>query len=48
LPKDNVEGVSGVWANPDEPKTRRESKRTVAPRKCLLPHFAGLELKLGK
>jgi hypothetical protein len=48
LPKDNVEGVSEVCANADEPRARRESKRKVPPRNSFVPYFAGLELELWK
>jgi hypothetical protein len=48
LPKDSVEGVNGVWANADEPGTRRETKRAVLPKKRSIPCFAGLELELWK
>jgi hypothetical protein len=48
LPKDSVEGVNLTWANADEPGTRRDSTRTVAAKNCLVPYFAGLELKLWK
>jgi hypothetical protein len=48
LPKDNAGGVNRVWANADAPRTRRESKGTVPPKKHLGPYFAGLELELWK
>ena len=47
-PKDKVEGVNGVWANPDPPGTRRKIKRTVTPKNSFVPYFAGLELELWK
>jgi hypothetical protein len=48
LPKDSVAGVNVVCANADEPRTSRESKRTVPPKNALVPYFAGLELELWK
>jgi len=48
LPKDNFEGVSEVCANAGEPRTRRESKRTVPPMNSFVPYLAGLELQLWK
>jgi hypothetical protein len=44
LPKDNVAGANGVWANADETRTRKESKRAVPPQNRMVPHFAGLKL----
>jgi hypothetical protein len=46
LPKDSVEGVSGVWANAGEPATKRETNRKVPPKNSILTHFVGLELEL--
>jgi hypothetical protein len=46
LAGETVTGV--VWANADELRTSRESKRTVPPKKRFVPHFAGLELELWK
>jgi hypothetical protein len=43
-----VEGVSLIWANTDEPRTTRKSKRTVPPENSFVPYFAGLELKRWK
>jgi hypothetical protein len=48
LPKDSAEGVNLTCANADEVKTRRKSKRTVPPKKRLVPYFAVLELELWK
>jgi len=48
LPKESVEGVSLTWANADEERTRRESKRAVPPKSRLVRYFAGLELELWK
>jgi hypothetical protein len=47
-PKDSVEGVNLTWADADEVKTRRKSKRAVPPKNRLVPYFAGLELELWK
>jgi hypothetical protein len=44
LPKDNAEGVNVVWANADDPGTRRKSKRAVPPKNRLVPCLAGLKL----
>jgi hypothetical protein len=41
-----VEGVNLIWANADEPGTRRQSKRAVPPKNRFVPHFTGLELTL--
>jgi hypothetical protein len=43
-----VEGVNLIWANADQPVTRRESKTTVRPKKRSVPYFADLELELWK
>jgi hypothetical protein len=48
LPKDNAGGVSGVWASAEEPRTRRESKRAIPPKKRLVPYCACLKPELGK
>jgi hypothetical protein len=48
LPNDNVEGVNGIWANPDEPRTRRKSKRPVPPKNSFVPCCGGLKLELCK
>jgi hypothetical protein len=37
-----------VCANAHEPGMKRESKRTVPPKKRFVPYFAGLELELWK
>jgi hypothetical protein len=39
-----VEGLDLTWANAEEPRTRKKSKRAVPPKKLLIPYFAGLEL----
>lgn len=36
------ERFKGVWANPTEPRPRRQRKRKVPPRNRLFPLFAGL------
>jgi len=43
-----AEGVNLIWANADQPGTRRESKKAVRPKNGSVPYFAGLELELGK
>jgi hypothetical protein len=48
LPKDSVAGVNVLWADADEPRTRRERRRTVPPKNSFVPYFAGLELELRK
>jgi hypothetical protein len=48
LPKDNVAGVNVAWANADEPRTSRQSKRRIPPKNTLVPCFAALELELWK
>jgi hypothetical protein len=41
-----VEGVNLIWANTDQPVTRRESKTTVRPKNRIV--FADLELERWK
>ena len=38
-PKDNVEGLSGDWAEADEYETRRQSMRTAPPKNLVVPCF---------